>query len=260
MRLPDYLFSPLTWVLLLTLLLVLTWRKLPRAVRYAGVALEVLLLLSIAPIGANALVLMVESRVSPPQTCTVPTPTTIVLLDGGTDRRPRAADDYAALDISSLRRLWTAVALWQRTPGARLVISGGGSGVPHSILLRGLAEQLGVPASSIEIEDRSRTTWENALYTSGLRPRIDKRIWLVSSALHLPRAMGAFRAWGFEPCAWPSESLYMPFSASLGYFMPQSSSLDKADRAIHELVGELVYQGLEWKKQRQEAGESGGSR
>ena len=120
MRLPDYLFSPLTWILLLALLLLLTWRRLPRAARYAGVALEVVLLLLIAPVGANVLVRLIESRVPLPQTCPAPTPTTIVLLDGGTDRRPRSADDYAALDINSLRRLFAAVALWQRIPHARL--------------------------------------------------------------------------------------------------------------------------------------------
>src|SRR5574337_308256 len=117
MRLPDYLFSPLTWILLLALLLLLTWRRLPRAVRYAGVALEVVLLLLIAPVGANVLVRMIESRVPPPQTCPAPTPTTIVLLDGGTDRRPRSADDYAALDVNSLRRLFAAVALWHVVAG-----------------------------------------------------------------------------------------------------------------------------------------------
>jgi uncharacterized SAM-binding protein YcdF (DUF218 family) len=224
------------------------------------VALEVLLLLLIAPVGANALVWMVESQVPPAGSCAVPTPTTIVLLDGGTDRPPRATDDYAALSTSSLRRLWAAVSLWQRIPRARLVITGGGSGVPHSVLLRGLAERMGVPANAIEIETRSRTTWENALYTSELESPVSKRIWLVSSALHLPRAIGAFRAWGFEPCAWPSDSLYIPFSASLGYFMPQSSSLAKADQAVHELIGGLVYRGLEWKKRRQEAGGHAGSR
>lgn len=260
MRFPDYLFSPLTWILLWTLVLVLAWRRLPRAARYAGVVLEVVLLLLIAPVGANALVRMVESRVPPPQTCPAPTPTTIVLLDGGTDRRPRSADDYAALDISSLRRLFAAVALWQHTPHARLVISGGGWGVPHSVLLRGLAEHLGVPADAIEIEESSKTTWENARDTSRLSSPVPKRIWLASSALHLPRALDAFRAWGFEPCAWPTDSLYTPFSLRAGYFMPQSSSLAKADLVMHELVGGLVYRGLEWKKKRQGTGSSVGSR
>lgn len=250
MRLPDYALSPLTCALLLAVALAWAWRRLPRWGRVAGLVVEIVLLFFMAPVGANVLVWSVESRVPPIQSCAVPTPTTIVLLDGGTDRRPLSSSDFASLSEPSLHRLFAAVALWRRSPGAHLVISGGGSGVPDSVLLRGLAVRLGVPADVIEIEDRSRTTWENAMYTSRLSPAVPKRIWLVTSALHMPRALGAFRAWGFEPCAYPGSSLYTPFSASIGYFMPQSSSLAKAEAAIHEIIGSAVYRVLEWKRGR----------
>lgn len=257
MRLPDYLMSPLPWAIALAVLLVCCWRRLPRAARALGLIVELVLLLMMAPVGANLLVRAVESQVPASRSCAAPVPGVIVLLDGGTDRRPRGLDDYSALSATSLRRLFAAVSLWQRTSNARLVISGGGAGVPHAWLLRGLAEHLGVPGDAIETEDKSTTTWENALYTSQLSPVVPKRIWLVTSALHMPRAMGAFRAWGFEPCAWPSGSMYVPFGFHPGYFIPQSSSLDKADMAIHEVIGGLVYAGLEWKLRKQRPHASG---
>lgn len=247
MRLPDYALSPLTYVLLLALALVWSWRRLPRTLRIAGVVVAIALLVPMAPVGANVLVRVVESQAPSATACPLPSPNTIVLLDGGTDRRPLSPDDFAALSEPSLHRLFAAVVLWRRTPGAHLVISGGGPGVPDSVLLRGLAERMGVPAEAIEIEDKSRTTWENAMYTSRLSPSVPKRVWLVTSALHMPRALGAFRAWGFTLCAYPSGSLYTPFSASIGYFMPQSSSLAKTEAAIHELIGGAVYRMLEWK-------------
>jgi uncharacterized SAM-binding protein YcdF (DUF218 family) len=154
------------------------------------------------------------------------------------------------MDISSLRRLFAAVALWQRIPNARLVIAGGGYHVPESVLLANLAESLGVPSSSIETEKQSHTTWENAMDVADLKPAVPKRIWLVSSAIHLPRAFAAFRARGFEPCIWPSESDYVSLHWRIGYFVPQSSALAKADSAIHELIGGAVYAGLEWKLRR----------
>lgn len=251
MRLPDYALSPLTYVLLLAFLLALSWRRLPQWLRVAGVIIEMALLSLMAPVGANVLVRIAEVRGSVANTCAAPLPTTIVLLDGGTDRRPHGPDDFAALSDSSLRRLLAAVDLWRRTPNARLVISGGGSGVPHSILLRGLAERMDVPGHAIEIEDKSLTTWENALYTSRLSPVVPRHVWLVTSALHMPRALAAFRAWGFDACAWPSGSMYVPFGFNLGYFVPQSSALEKADAAIHELVGRVVYRGIEWKHRRE---------
>lgn len=250
MRVPDYALSPLTYAALLALILVLSWRRLPRLFRVAGATVEIALLLSIAPIGANLLVWSVESRAPSPQSCSAPMPGTVVVLSGGTERRPRSADDYTALSATSLRRLFAGIALWRSIPDARLVIAGGGRGVPESVLLAGLAKRMGVPPTMIETEKRSHTTWENALYTADLSPPVPKRIWLVSSALHLPRALGAFRAWGFEPCAWPAGTLHTPFSPRLGYFVPQSSSLDKADAAIHELIGGIVYRGLEWKHER----------
>ena len=260
MKPSDYMLSPLTYTLLLAFVLALSWRRLPRGLRVAGVVIEIVLLFLMAPIGANVLVRTVESQAPSASACTAPVPTTIVLLDGGTDRRPHGPDDFAALSDSSLHRLLAAVSLWRRTPNARLVISGGGPGVPHSVLLQGLAERMGVPGQAIEIEDKSLTTWENALYTSRLSPVVPRHIWLVTSALHMPRALVAFRAWGFDACAWTSGSMYVPFGFNPGYFVPQSSSLEKADAAIHELIGGVVYRGLAWKHQREasrSAGEDG---
>jgi uncharacterized SAM-binding protein YcdF (DUF218 family) len=251
MKWDNFLFSPLTWLLSIGLMLALTWRRLPRAVRVTGLASEALFLIMMSPLGANALVNMIESRVPPITACRPPAPTTIVILSGGADRAPRSVDDYAALNVSSIRRLLAAIRLWRRTPGARLVISGGGWHIPEAAVLASLAEQMGVPATSISEEESSHTTWENARNVAALSPALPKRIWLVSSALHLPRALGAFRAWGFEPCAWPSDSLYEAPILRLGYFVPQSSSLEKANMAIHELIGSLVYRSLEWKRRRQ---------
>lgn len=257
MKLPEYLLSPLPYAVILAIGLAWGWQRLPKALRRIGMALEVLLVVAMMPLGANALVWSVESRTPSAAACREPTPRTIVLLSGGVNRNPRSASDYAALTRSSLQRLFAAVALWRRTPNARLVIAGGGHRTPDSILLAGLAERLGVPASALETERRSRTTWENAMYVAELEPKLPQRIWLVSSALHLPRALGAFRAWGFEPCAWPSGSMHVPFGLNPGYFIPQSSSLAKADLAIHEWVGEMVYAGLEWKLRRTEQNISG---
>jgi uncharacterized SAM-binding protein YcdF (DUF218 family) len=250
-KMPNYAFSPLTYALLLALMLVLSWRRLPRAAKIAGVVLEAVLLMSMAPLGANLLVWSVESREPSPQSCPLPAPATILVLSGGTYRPPRSPDDFSALDATSLHRLFAGIALWRNTPGARLVIAGGGARVPESVLLAGLAQRMGVPHDVIRTEQHSHTTWENALYTSRLSPAVPKQIWLVTSSLHMPRALGAFRAFGFQPCAWPSESLYQGFSPSLGYFVPQSSALAKADQAIHELIGGIVYRALEWKHRRE---------
>ena len=61
-----------------------------------------------------------------------------------------------------------------------------------------------MPASRLTLEDRSRNTIENAVYSKALaQPKPGERWLLVTSALHMPRAMGAFRQAGFAVEAYP---------------------------------------------------------
>lgn len=249
---PDFLLSPLTYVLLLGLLLACAWRRLPRLVRYLGVLFECLLVVTMTPLGANLLVRAVEWRGPTAAACSANPPSTIVLLSGGLDRRAVSATDFSALTRSSVERLLAAVELWRAHPGSHLVISGGGirGGAAESVVLEQMAGSLGVPGEAMRIEARSRTTWENARNVAALEPPLPRRVWLVSSALHLPRALGAFRAFGFQPCAWSSGSTYVSPRFSIGYFVPQTSALDKADRAIHELIGGWAYAWRAWRLER----------
>lgn len=234
------LLSPLSLDVLIALALALVWKWLPGGLRYAGIFIVILPLVAMTPLGANTLVRLVESR-APSRACAAEPPMTIVVLSGGFQREPLSATDFSAENSQSLDRLFAGAALWKRTPGAHLVIAGGGDGaIAESEVMARLAEQLGVPAQAIGTERRSHSTWENAQNLAALKPPLPARITLVSSALHLPRALIAFRAAGFQPCAWSSGSMYLP-PGGLGYFVPQSSSLLKTEAAIHELAGAAYY-------------------
>jgi uncharacterized SAM-binding protein YcdF (DUF218 family) len=245
------LLSPLSWSVGVALLLALLWRWLPRALCLFGLAIETALVIAMTPLGANGVVRIIEARVPPARSCTAPLPDTIVVLGAGYSRPPQSPRDFTAANLNSLHRLFAAVELWRRTPRAQLVISGGGShGIAESTLLASLAAQLGVPPSAIRTETHSHSTWQNARDVAALSPAIPKRIWLVSSALHLPRALAAFRAAGFQPCAWPAESFYIPPDGGFLYYVPQSSSLEKMEEALHELVGGWEYS---WKARRRKS-------
>jgi uncharacterized SAM-binding protein YcdF (DUF218 family) len=250
MSFPIYATSPLTWALVLLLLLALGWHALPGAVRWAGIAVEVALIVLMTPLGAHGLAHLVAARAPPAQACTAPVPTTIVVLGGGFGYPARSADDYGSLSAAGLQRVFAGVALWQEIPGAQLVVAGGGGGrIREAVPMSNLAVRMGVPAASIEIEDRSRNTWQNARNIAALSPALPKRIWLVSSPMHLPRALAAFRAWGFEPCAWPSapaDSL----NVRPGAFVPQGPAVRKAGIALHELIGGVEYRFLAWRHAR----------
>jgi len=121
-----------------------------------------------------------------------------------------------------------------------LLISGGGRGISEASVVRQLAIRLGVPDTRILIEERSRSTWENAQGVAQMQPPVNRRIVLVTSALHMQRAAYSFRKQGFDVCEFPVNSVYVP-PGGIGYILPQGSALLKSNAAIHELIGRFLY-------------------
>ena len=63
---------------------------------------------------------------------------------------------------------------------------------------------VGLDQGDVVYEDRSRNTFENALFTRDLvKPKEGERWLLVTSAMHMPRAVGVFRKVGFPVIAYP---------------------------------------------------------
>lgn len=252
MSFPLAATSPLPWAVLILLLLALAWGRLQRGWRMAGVLVELALLVAMTPFGARLLARAVVARMPAAAVCAAPLPRTIVVLAAGFANQPVSATDYAALQPVALHRVFTGVDLWRALPpGARLVMTGGGNtGTPESMPMAALAQQLGVPGGAIAVETTSRDTWQSARNVAALAPAVPKRIWLVTSALHMPRALGAFRAWGFAPCPWPSDLAETALRFGPGMFIPSSVAVDASRRALHELAGAVDYAWLEWRHRR----------
>jgi len=242
MDLVDAILSPLGFGLLLAFVLWRLHARMPRCLWRIGIAVEIVCLVLTTPFGAGLLVAFEEARAPSPQSCAAPAPSTIVLLSGGVRRLPRDVHDYGALSNASMRRTIDAARLMRDQPGVQLVISGtrGDEDVHESEVMAALAHELGVPAEAIRVETASLTTWENAERVRALDANIPARIWLVTSALHMPRALIAFRRAGFEACSYPSDYLSSPIEG-LGDFLPSGGAVSNAAAALHEMVGEIVY-------------------
>src|SRR5208283_449632 len=104
-----------------------------------------------------------------------------------------------------------------------------------------LLQSLGLRSGRIIIEAEARNTYENALNTWRLVHPAAGECWLlVTSAAHMPRAMGTFRRVGWNPTAWPvsyktGHSVWTWFSQS------PSQRLAGLDSAAHEWFGLLAY-------------------
>jgi uncharacterized SAM-binding protein YcdF (DUF218 family) len=102
-----------------------------------------------------------------------------------------------------------------------------------------------VPRTDIVLENRSRTTYENARNVSAIleRSRYDALI-LVTSAYQMPRALLDFHRFGFTPQPLISSARH----ARLGV-MPHYDNLVNAELALHELLGIAqfhVYRAIGW--------------
>jgi uncharacterized SAM-binding protein YcdF (DUF218 family) len=144
-------------------------------------------------------------------------------------------------------RLVAFAILARRYPDARLVFAGGSPAPAPGALTeteasRMLLDQLGVQPGRVLVDDRSRTTWENAVNALALAHPHAGEIWLlVTSASHMPRAIGAFHGAGWPPMlAWPVayRTTRRGWPAPL---QPVGARLDAVDLAAHEWAVLVTY-------------------
>lgn len=105
-------------------------------------------------------------------------------------------------------RVVTAARLWRTGQLDRLVLSGGSMDeTSEAELMARFAGDLGVPRSAMLLEPDSRNTRENAQGVARVLQanRLGNGVALVTSSLHLPRAMIEFRCAGLAPIGVPAE-------------------------------------------------------
>lgn len=245
-----WLLSPLSWLLLAVFAALLAGRlRRGRSRRRAWrgcVLVAMLASIAMTPVFANTLLRWLEHQRPAPAFCRNAEPDVAVVLTAGMDAPPHDGDDIFVLGISSRRRVERAVEWWRQRPGRSLVMAGGrqfAGHVPESRLMAQYARRLGGAAVRPRIEDRSMTTWESARHLAALRPPLPRRVVLITSALHLPRARYAMTQAGFEVCGVGTDVRATAFALP-GAVIPQRSALEQSELGLHELVGLLYYRWL----------------
>lgn len=99
----------------------------------------------------------------------------------------------------SVARMEEGMRLAQQFPSAELVAIGA-----HAAELRLLSNNRLIRANRVRVETSSKSTFENALTALKIaQPGPGERWVLVTSAIHMPRAIGTFSAQGFTVEPWP---------------------------------------------------------
>lgn len=239
------IFDPFALILILgaigIALCLSRWAQIGRSLCVATIAF--LLIASLSPLGSLAL-RPLEDRFPPP--AHLQEPAGIIVLGGALDQELTFARKQPTLTALAAR-LTTGVALALRFPEARLIFTGGDAGlVPRAMSeavgVRELWLSLGVPEKRMTFEAKSRNTWENAIYTRALVDPKPGETWLlVTSAWHMPRAMGIFRRAGFDVVAFPVD--YHTFGDSRDFLFAHLGleQIIMLQFAVHEWIGLVAY-------------------
>lgn len=142
------------------------------------------------------------------------------------------------------------------TSGAQVSFRGRDPAQPEAMGARQLALDLGAAPSQILVNPRSRTTAEEATQIGALgRQRGWRRILLVTSALHMPRALATFQARsGLAVVPVSCDFLLpdrqhwgQPTAASLVIdLVPDADALASSSRALKEHLGLALYRLRGW--------------
>ena len=173
----------------------------------------------------------------------------IVVLGGNTaNARANWFEPYDR--ETAMTRVDRAGELYLAGRAPKVVLSGGAlegdvseaRGMAHAI------RQLGVPESALILENASRSTYENAaLSREVLRSHGIGSVLVVTSAVHMPRAMAVFRKQGVQatPAAVPRQ-IVLPQDGSISGWLPNERALDASRSIIKEYAAILLYWARGW--------------
>jgi uncharacterized SAM-binding protein YcdF (DUF218 family) len=213
-----------------------------RRLAVAGVIL--LALAGLSPLG-NALILPLEQRF-PHWRAEGNAPDGIIVLGGAIGPAISSARGQPQLNEAA-ERMTAAADLARRYPQARIVFSGGdpsllGDGISEASFAVPVLESFGIARERIVIESRSRNTHENATLSKALLdPKPGERWLLLTSAFHMPRAVGCFRRAGFAVEPYPVDWRTHGMSDLLSPFGTLTGGLARTDVAMREWIGLIAY-------------------
>ncbi|HEY9281412.1 MAG TPA: YdcF family protein [Eoetvoesiella sp.] len=183
----------------------------------------------------------------PPET--MPTASAIVVLGGQTAQgRANWFEPYDSATAST--RIATAAMLYAAGRAPLIIVSGAayeGKTSEAQVMAR-MLRQDGIPDSALILENKSANTYENGIYTTAILKRLNiNRILVVTSALHMPRAIAVFKKLGITPIAAPvPPQIVVPNDPEFSFWLPNMRTFGASRSIIKEYVGLLVYWVRGW--------------
>jgi uncharacterized SAM-binding protein YcdF (DUF218 family) len=248
LKILTVLMQPLGTALLALLIALMLWRRHAGLARGLTLAALAWLWLWSMPWVSEALRANLEQRYPMHAAADLPQADAIVLLGGGIE--PAAPPRRLDVDVNSAGdRMIYAARLYHAGKAPLIIVSGGRlpwtpGTQTEADAMAALLSRLGVPDSAVLREGRSRTTRENARYTQELLAAHGiHRVLLLTSALHMPRAMQNFETPGVEFIAAPTDVEVVERAHGVLDLLSDTRALDGSARAFKEVLG-LLHQAV----------------
>ncbi len=172
----------------------------------------------------------------------------VIVLGGTVDQFISASRGKISIN-GSVERIFEFARLSKLYPNAKLVFTGGSGVIGKQYLkeadfIKPIFESLSINTKKIIYENNSRNTYENAVFSKKIVKPTPREKWiLITSAFHMPRAVGVFRASGWNVIPFPVDYMTeksFKFNPSLNL----RNSLNGVSLVLHEWLGLLFYWGM----------------
>jgi uncharacterized SAM-binding protein YcdF (DUF218 family) len=199
----------------------------------------------LTPAIASALLSSLEDRYPPVPTATIdaaPKDAPLILvLSSGLTIETRAGW-VTRLDAAGWERTYAGIGLWHAVGGELLFVGqptpDGRSSVAE--VMRDVAIASGVPAAAVRVETRSRNTYENLAFSRALAAAHGEHLWLVTSALHMRRALAVAHKLGLSPRPYACDYRAIPLLHWYAW-LPDLGGAGMFSEALHEWIGLAYY-------------------
>ncbi len=212
--------------------------------RWISICAVFMLLTLSLPLVANPLFRWVEDYAVRQNVAAMPVAGSIVVLSGMITDSPSV--DGIAHEWMDPDRFFAGLELFKAGKGRHLIFTKGR--LPWSLatisegeILQKTAISFGVPAEAIKLTDDVVNTQEEAVAVRKLLGEQERRVILVTSAFHMPRARALFEREGLEILPFPVDFKVSVEKLTLLDFLPSAGHLAMSERALREMLGRLYY-------------------
>ena len=232
------IFSPLFFCLfLITLGIFLRSKK----ISLSGV---ILIILCSLPVVSNNLIYYLEKDYKLLKPSEISPADAIVVLSGMV--QPVKTNQNINYEFSgSVDRILAGIDLYKNNKSSFLILTRGkvpwSTGIPEGEYLKEFAIRFGIPEQNILLTSEAQNTDQEAKAVKNILSNNKKKIILVTSAFHMPRAIKVFDTAGLQPTAFAVDFKVSAERITVMSFLPSAGSFQQTSFFVREMIGRVYY-------------------